>query len=359
MYSKSPLISQRSTLASLVSRVSQLGTSSTSGALGEKSSLSFPLFDFVQVASASGLKQYPPDIAEEGLVLASLGDGADYVVDKVRNTDGDIVVVKHVKATFAIGPAEPRGNEDSRIRKVLHEIKIATNPALKKSVNILQTKGFGWELGEESLTTPFVVVEYAEYGTLRDYLRKGSNPICIETKYELALDAAKGIQTLHAHHIAHGDLKLENALITSTPRNPTLKISDFGHSVVLEDDRKSYQYWGTEKYRPPEVTEQTGGSDTAGFIAGSQYRACDTYAYGLLVLELLIDGEQYFEGTVDLSQGEERFEPQQRLSTVDSESNTTISTLKHVAEECLLVEADGRPQMVEIVSQLGSVERLV
>lgn len=361
MSSKSSLTSLPSTLGGFVSNVTQLSFRSSSATLSKKSTPFLPLFDFVQVASASGLKQYTQEIAEEGLIAARLGDGADYVVDKVRNTGGEIVVVKHVKATLTIGTTEHKvgSEEESRIRKVLHEIKIATHPAVKKNVNILHIKGFGWELAEGSLTTPFIVVEYAEYGTLRDYLRKGSHAVTIETRYELALDAARGVQTLHAHRIAHGDLKLENALISAIPRNPTLKITDFGLSIFLDSDEKSYEYWGTERYRPPEVAEQTGGSETAGLIAGSRYRACDIYTYGLLVLEILIDGEQYFDGAGEQIGIEEGSEPLQRLLKADSESNHIILVLKRIVEECLQVEAEARPRIDEIISQLGGSERLV
>src|SRR4051812_46827146 len=98
----SQIISSQSGLHSLEAAVSNFGIGISSGEPTERPAPSVPLFDFLRVASASGLQQYAQDIAEEGLVSARLGDGADYVVDKVRSPDGVVVVVKHVKATLML-----------------------------------------------------------------------------------------------------------------------------------------------------------------------------------------------------------------------------------------------------------------
>ncbi|WEW59272.1 hypothetical protein PRK78_004741 [Emydomyces testavorans] len=353
---------QSGLIDSLAAAVGSFGLGTSPDHPNEKPAPSVPLFDFLRVASSSGLRQYTQDIAEEGLVSARLGDGADYVVDKVKSEDGQVVVVKHVKATALLdSAAQGSSREDSsRIRKVLHEIKIATHPALKGNANILQMMGFGWELSADSLTTPFLVVEYAEHGTLRNYLRKSQHTMSEETKLDLAFDAARGLRALHDNRIAHGDLKLENALVVSTAsEHPTLKITDFGLSVVLEDESKLYEYWGTLCYRPPEVHQQTGDSLAAGLIAGSSYRACDIYTYGLLLLEILIDGQRYLELVSEQGQLEERFAALQCLLHVANGENTVRPALKCIVERCLQLEAEGRPRIEEIISQLGDIKKSV
>jgi len=348
-------------LDSLGSSDKNFGIDTSSGKHPEKTAPSLPLFDFLQVASASGLRQFAQDIAEEGLVAARLGDGADYVVDKVKSPNGEIVVVKHVKDTLS--PDGVTGDSDiedtSRISKVLHEIKIATHPVLRKNANILRMMGFGWEMSESSLTTPFLVVEYAEHGTLRNYLQKVPQPVSMETKLSLAFDTVKGLRSLHVHHIAHGDLKLENALVTTAPKDPTLKITDFGLSVVINDDETPYQYWGTQRYRPPEVYQQAGDSDTAGWIAGSKYRACDVYTYGLLVLEILIDGEQYLEHVGGAGRIDEQSQALRCLSSIFDSDDVALTTLKSIAQKCLHIDAEARPRIEEIVSQFEGVNQSV
>ena len=346
-------------LDSLVSAISNFGAGTFSAEPPGRQSPLVPFFEFLRIASASGLQQYAQDITEEGLVVARLGDSTDYVVDKVRSPNGDVVVVKHAKATLLLDGTEgaSESGNNSRIRKVLHEIKIATHPALRENRNILRMEGFGWELAESSLTTPYLVVEYAEHGTLRDYLQKKA--VGKETKLGLAFDLAKALQALHTQCIAHGDLKLENALVFIVPRDPTLKLTDFGLSVVLDGDERPYEYWGTQRYRPPEVYQQTGDSPTAGLVAGSKYRACDIYAYGLFVLEVLVDGKQYFECASEQIEIEERCKALKCLSGVIDTNDTALNTLKNIAERCLNIEVKARPQIEEIIRQLEDFNKSV
>ena len=346
-------------LDSLVSAISNFGTGISSAEPSERQYPLVQFFEFLRVASASGLQQYAPDITEEGLAVARLGDGTDYVVHKVRSPDGDVVVVKHAKATLQLDGTEgsSESGNHSRIRKVLHEIKIATHPMLRKDRNILRMKGFGWELAESSLTSPFIVVEYAEHGTLRDYLQKKA--VDKETKLGLAFDLARALRALHTQCIAHGDLKLENALVSIVPQNPTLKLTDFGLSVILNDDETSYEYWGTQRYRPPEVYQQTGDSPTAGLVVGCKYRACDIYTYGLFVLEVLIDGKRYFECASEQGEIEERDKALKCLSGVIDINVTALLTLINIAEKCLNIEVEARPPIEGIVSQFDNFNKLV
>lgn len=348
-------------LASLVSLRSGLG--SVSSGLGDlaigKSSTqalqlapSVPLLDFLRTASATGLKQYPSDLPEEGLVSTRIGDGTDYFVDKVEDPHGGVVVVKHVKATLPLGYTSGIEEDDiSRIQKVLHEIKIASHPALKDSRNILQIKGFGWELTESSLTTPFLVVQYAEHGTLRECLRQKAQTLNNKTRLDLAIGVAHGIQVLHTSNIAHGDIKLENVLVTQDTTGLVARVSDFGQSVIIKDSTELYEYWGTKHYRPPEVTQQTGDSETAGFVLGSRYRACDVYTYGLLILETILGGEQYFRTIANGDFAVEKSEEIRRLFRLSSEIGVQAS-LQNLVESCLCTEPGDRPSMREVLSQL-------
>lgn len=58
----------------------------------------------------------------------------------------------------------------------------------------------------------------------------------------------KGLSFLHLNGIIHRDLKPENIIVCGS----TLKISDFGWSIITQTERTTY--CGTMEYVSPEVS---------------------------------------------------------------------------------------------------------
>lgn len=56
-------------------------------------------------------------------------------------------------------------------------------------------------------------MEYAEHGSLFDYLIKTKNSLTWPKKISLLLDIARGMQYLHKSEVIHRDLKAENILV--------------------------------------------------------------------------------------------------------------------------------------------------
>ena len=57
------------------------------------------------------------------------------------------------------------------------------------------------------------------------------------TTSELLIEILKGVQYLHEKNIIHGDLKLENILLTENSSGNYVKIADFGLSKVRESEK--------------------------------------------------------------------------------------------------------------------------
>ena len=107
---------------------------------------------------------------------------------------------------------------------------------------------------------------------------------------ELALDVASGLELLHACDIIHGDVKLENVLVFSSENGSArAKISDFGLccSQVLVNNT----YRGTRVLNAPEILE--GYCKTKG-QSSLDYKACDTFSYGLLLWEIFNGGDRFY-----------------------------------------------------------------
>ncbi|CAJ0837146.1 14045_t:CDS:10 [Entrophospora sp. SA101] len=83
-----------------------------------------------------------------------------------------------------------------------------------------------------------LVLQFANHGTLHEYLSVNADKLYWGNKLRLAYQLASGIQTLHQEGIIHRDLHARNILVV----NNNIKISDFG----LSGSRK--QVYGNIKY---------------------------------------------------------------------------------------------------------------
>jgi serine/threonine protein kinase len=59
---------------------------------------------------------------------------------------------------------------------------------------------------DDLLKKYLIVMEYADSGTLKDYLKKNFNNLTWDNKYNLAFQLACGVSCLHDEGIVHRDL---------------------------------------------------------------------------------------------------------------------------------------------------------
>jgi WD40 repeat protein/tRNA A-37 threonylcarbamoyl transferase component Bud32 len=143
--------------------------------------------------------------------------------------------------------------------------------------NIVRVLEFGVE-GD----TPFLVMDYAPNGTLRQLHPKGSLvPPAMIAQY--TKQAAAALQYAHDQHVIHRDIKPENMLLG---RNNEVLISDFGIAVMAQSSRYQHgqEVGGTIAYMAPEQ------------LQGRAVPASDQYSLGVVVYEWLC-GERPFQGS--------------------------------------------------------------
>jgi serine/threonine protein kinase len=179
---------------------------------------------------------------------------------------------------------------------------------LAKRSNILDIFGYGWDIDSGNII-PFLVTDFSTEGTLRRFLK--NNPLSIHEKLLFCKDVAQGLHSLHVAGIAHGDLKLDNVLVTphlessNAPQERHLMrssgyqacISDFGHSLHLYDDEGDdsvvkQRYGGTLAYNAPEILDRDRAAREH-----INFRKCDIWSLGLSCWEILIDGGAYYHTT--------------------------------------------------------------
>jgi eukaryotic-like serine/threonine-protein kinase len=138
------------------------------------------------------------------------------------------------------------------------------------------------EFGLDGMT-PFLVLDYAPNGTLRQHHPKGK-PVPLLSVVSYVSQAAEALQYAHDEKLIHRDVKPENMLLG---RRHEVLLSDFGLALIAQSTR--YQNLqnvaGTLSYMAPEQ------------IQGRPRAASDQYSLGVVVYEWL-SGEALFQGSL-------------------------------------------------------------
>jgi serine/threonine protein kinase len=218
----------------------------------------------------------------------ALGTGATFSVERKLAQGQIFVAVKHI-----IQDKLPRGGfstrppiSKNRLDSVLLEVQALLHYPLQKHPNIVDLLAYGWDDGG----IPFLVVEYADLGSLDSFLK--FHPTSWAMKLKLTLDIASGLELLHGCDIVHGDIKLENILVFSSDDGPLGKISDFG--FCCSEALVNNFYHGTRILNAPELRHDPYTSTVESRL---DYMACDTYSYGLLVWEVFNGGARFFSAS--------------------------------------------------------------
>ncbi len=132
-------------------------------------------------------------------------------------------------------------------------------------------------------TTPFLVMDYAPGGTLRQRYPKGT-PLPLDTVLTYVMQVAEALQYAHQEKLIHRDVKPENMLLG---RNNKVLLSDFGIAIMIQSSHQQQAQGtaGTVAYMAPEQ------------LQGKPRPASDQYALGVVVYEWLC-GDHPFHGTL-------------------------------------------------------------
>jgi predicted ATPase/DNA-binding CsgD family transcriptional regulator len=166
---------------------------------------------------------------------------------------------------------------DSDLANFIHEARII---AYLRHPHIVQILDFGVEEN-----TPFLVMEYAPNGNLRQRHQQGTR-LALETILPYVRQIADALQFAHDQKLIHRDIKPENMLLG---RNNEVLISDFGIAIMYSTMRS-----------PSSLQQDTAG--TVPYMAPEQLKAhalpaSDQYALAIMTYEWLC-GERPFQGTM-------------------------------------------------------------
>lgn len=184
-----------------------------------------------------------------------------------------------------------------------------------------------------------IVMEYAELGDLKSYLK--NNSVSFETKVQFALEIASGMEYLHEQPIpiVHRDLKCQNILVT---QKQVLKVSDFGLSKFSDKAVTDGSRIGSLNWLAPEVLR--GGAISV--------KPVDVNAFGMTMYELLMDGGSPYEG----------LPPLQIIKLIDEKSYPMIPedcnpVYRTLMERCWEESQYKRPSFSDLKHALSSLLR--
>jgi serine/threonine-protein kinase len=188
-----------------------------------------------------------------------------------------------------------------------------------KHPNIVDVTDFGIDDRDGGL--PYLVMEYVEGGTLREYTREGKT-LPFHKILPLLREVAAGVDAAHAREIVHGDLKPANVLTGSAH----VKIVDFGLARLPSANSErasSGTIRGTPGYMAPEL-----------FRGEEASKASDRFAFGALAYELLTGEAPFGRQILEVR------ENQARAPAAPSESN---AALPHEIDAPILALLDPDP----------------
>jgi serine/threonine-protein kinase len=218
-------------------------------------------------------------------ILRLLGSGAWGDVHLAEDTELDRqVAIKHLKGELA--------KDEVALERFLREARII---AAFKNPNVVIIYAL-----EKENDDHYIVMEYAEKGSLEDLLKEATSGLSIREGIDIAIAICQGLEAAHDKGIVHRDVKPSNILLFSDEKGNIIpKISDFGVAHMPTTDNGKVppltskgEMIGTVRYMSPEQAK------------GDEIDACsDLYSMGAVLYEMLT-GKPPFTGSAwDIIQG--------------------------------------------------------
>lgn len=199
-------------------------------------------------------------------ILEKIGEGGMGVVYKAQDTKLDrLVAMKFPPADLCCDPkAKTRFIQEAKSASAMNHPNITT-------IHDIDEKG-----GEF-----FIVMEFIDGKSLKEILQE--KDFTLKEVFDVAIQAAEGLNAAHQKGIVHGDIKSDNLMLTQEGR---VKITDFGLARL----KGTTQYpdgegiSGTTSYMSP---EQASGEDID--------QRSDIFSFGVVLYEM-ITGQLPFSG---------------------------------------------------------------
>lgn len=202
-------------------------------------------------------------------IISAIGSGGFSVVYRAvdERFDGE-VAIKVLADNYAFDPAVRE--------RFISEARMLRKVACPAIVNV-------YDLGENDGGQPYLVLGYADAGTLRERAEacwRQSQQLDVESIYQVTETLAEALESVHRNGLVHRDIKPENILMFSTggrSKHPTalmavgerMVLGDFGFAKDLTENSGPTVGGGTIGFSAPEQQQGMGRIDKRADIYGA------------------------------------------------------------------------------------------
>ncbi|GBB97802.1 hypothetical protein RclHR1_03070018 [Rhizophagus clarus] len=229
--------------------------------------------------------------------------------------------------------------DNATIKAIVREIQLQRE--VDYHDNVIRFYGVTTSFKENQRKEYSLVIEYADNGTLRSYLKENFKNLNWNDKYKLAFQLVHAVSCLHDEGIIHRDLHSNNVLV----HQHTVKLSDFGLSKRIEETSNSHsKAFGLIPYTDPKSFNR---SIAPLYLLNKK---SDVYSIGVLLWEVS-SGQPPFHGTpydvglaISILQG-------LREIPIPETSENYIK----IYTDCWNIEPDNRPTINQVIDELKAI----
>ncbi|CAB5382565.1 unnamed protein product [Rhizophagus irregularis] len=200
---------------------------------------------------------------------------------------GDVYRAIWKKSENSVVALKAFENNKTIIKEIVNEIKLMHK--VNFHTNIIRFFGITKRKDEYDMDSNYLLIlEYADSGTLGNYLKENFNKLDWSIKLQFAIQTADAVSYIHQHDIIHCDLHSDNILVHQN----MIKLADFGLSRRLAEVSTRHDIIGKVAYIDPQNYNMNNNYHY------KPNKKSDVYSVGVLLWEIS-SGRTPFESYSD------------------------------------------------------------